>query len=325
MKRASIMSQHWDEYWQQGHLTSFGASFSGNYSGVLETIWHQDFKCLPDDFKVLDLATGNGALPLLLNQFFADTQKPGEVIGVDLAKINTDLAKLDLNNNIDVSLVSHVDCASLPYANNHFDQVISQFGLEYSDLTLSIPEAIRVLKPEGALSLVTHHSRSLVINRNRRILTLISRDETQRVFATMEALVAQMGTLIDAEDLRKVKQDPECERLRHELNQHISALVQFDEDALKDSELLAYVATLFQQGLFWSLEQKTTYLNFAKTQIVTLKERLSELIAASLDESALASLLARLNEYGAVLYSLSQIANEDGQILGWKIVINKTV
>ena len=319
------MSQHWDEYWQQGHLTSFGASFSGNYSGVLETIWDQDFKCLPDDFKVLDLATGNGALPLLLNQFFADTQKIGEVIGVDLAQINTDLAKIELNSNIKVSLVSQVDCASLPYDDNHFDQVISQFGLEYSELKFSIPEALRVLRPGGALSLVTHHSRSMVISRNRRILNVISREETQRVFTTMEALVTQMGTLSDAEDLKKIKQDPECERLRHELNQYISSLVQFDEDALKDSELLAYVATLFQQGLFWSLEQKMTYLKFAKTQIATLKERLSELIGASLDEPVLAGLMTKLNENGAGLCSLNQIVNEEGQILGWKIVINKTV
>lgn len=316
---------HWSEYWQQGHLTSFGDSFSGNYSGVLETVWHQDFKGLPDGFKVLDLATGNGALPLLLNQFFTGSQKTGEVIGVDLAQINTELAKVELNSNIEVSLVSHIDCASLPYADNLFDKVISQFGLEYSDLTISIPEALRVLKPRGTLSLVTHHSGSLVIRRNKQILTLICRDEIKALFATMEALVLQMGNLANGEDLKKVKQNPECERLRHALNQYISALAEFDEEALKDSELLGYVATIFQQGLFWSLEKKMAYLNFARTQITTLKERLSELVAASLDEVALSSLLAELIENGGALFSLSQIVSDEEQILGWKIMINKTV
>ncbi|CAM3902444.1 class I SAM-dependent methyltransferase [Shewanella aquimarina] len=318
------MSQHWDEYWQQGHLTSFGDSFSGNYSGVLETNWHHDFNDLPDNFKVLDLATGNGALPLLLNQFFKDSSRKGEVIGVDLAKISTKLDELVLNKQVDVSLVSNIDCSDLPFDDNSFDLVISQYGLEYSDLALSIPEALRVLRPGGRLSLVTHHSRSMIINRNRRILTLISQQVIARVFQTIDTLILQMGTLTNAEDVQRIKQNQECERLRHQLNQEISTLAQSDEGALKDSELLTYVATLFQQGLFWPLAKKQEYLAFARQQIDTLKDRLGELVEASLDELALSAMLANLIELGANLVSINQIEDHDGQVLGWKIVINKT-
>ncbi|MCG9737283.1 class I SAM-dependent methyltransferase [Shewanella insulae] len=317
------MSQHWDEYWQQGHLTSFGDSFTGNYSGILETIWHQDFKHLPDNFKVLDLATGNGALPLLLNQFFKDASKKGTVVGVDLAQINTDLSKLDLSEQVVVSLVSHVDCANLPYEDNSFDQVISQYGLEYSDLTHSIPEALRVLRPGRQLSLVTHHSRSMIINRNRRILALINQQATSDVFVTMGKLIEQMGSLTNGEDLQRIKQDAHCERLRGELNQSISLLAQTDEEALKDSELLTYVASLFQQGLFWPIEKKRQYLDFARTQIDTLRERLGELVQASIDELALSAMLANLIELGASLSSVKQIEDDNSQVLGWKIVINK--
>ncbi|ABO24345.1 class I SAM-dependent methyltransferase [Shewanella loihica] len=324
-KRASIMSHHWDEYWQQGHLTSFGDSFSGNYSGVLETNWHQDFNALADNFKVLDLATGNGALPLLLNQHFKGANKKGEVIGVDLAQINTKLDELVLNEQVRLSLLSHIDCSCLPFEDNSFDLVISQYGLEYSDLALSIPEAIRVLKPGGRLSLVTHHSRSMIINRNRRILNVVSQHSITKVFETMEALILKMGTLTNADDVQRIKQDIECERLRHQLNQEISTLARSDEEGLKDSELLTYVASLFQQGLFWPLAKKQQYLSFARQQIETLRDRLGELVEASLDELALSAMLANLIELGANLTSINQIEDNDGQILGWKIVINKTI
>ncbi|TVP15262.1 methyltransferase type 11 [Shewanella sp. KCT] len=324
-KRASIMSHHWDEYWLQGHLTSFGDSFSGNYSGVLETNWHQDFNALADNFKVLDLATGNGALPLLLNQHFKGANKKGEVIGVDLAQINTNLDALALNEEVRVSLLSHIDCSCLAFEDNSFDLVISQYGIEYSDLALSIPEAIRVLKPGGRLSLVTHHSRSMIINRNRRILNVVSQHSITKVFETMESLILQMGSLINAEDVQRIKQDTECERLRHQLNQEISTLAQSDEEGLKDSELLTYVASLFQQGLFWPLAKKQQYLIFARQQIETLRDRLGELVEASLDELALSAMLANLIELGVNLSSINQIEDNDGQILGWKIVINKTI
>ncbi|WP_258406090.1 class I SAM-dependent methyltransferase [Shewanella aegiceratis] len=319
------MSHHWDEYWQQGHLTSFGDSFSGNYSGVLETNWHQDFNALADNFKVLDLATGNGALPLLLNQHFKGANKKGEVIGVDLAQINTNLDELALNEQVRLSLLSHIDCSSLSFEDSSFDLVISQYGLEYSDLALSIPEAIRVLKPGGRLSLVTHHSRSMIINRNRRILNVVSQHSITKVFETIEALILKMGTLTNAEDVQRIKQDIECEQLRHQLNQEISTLAQSDEEGLKDSELLTYVASLFQQGLFWPLAKKQQYLAFARQQIETLRDRLGELVEASLDELALSAMLANLIELGANLSSINQIEDNAGQVLGWKIVINKTI
>ncbi|MCG9756622.1 hypothetical protein L1D40_15570 [Shewanella insulae] len=71
----------------------------------------------------------------------------------------------------------------------------------------------------------------------------------------MSKLIEQMGSLTNGEDLQRIKQDANFERLRGELNQSISLLAQTDEEALKDSELLTYVASLFQQGLFWPIEK----------------------------------------------------------------------
>lgn len=315
------MSSHWDEYWQQGHLTSFGDSFKGNYSGVLSTLWNTEFAKLKPNFKVLDVATGNGALPLLINQFFRDQQIGGHVDGVDLAQIATDLSTQQLNDEVTVSLISNINGNELPFEKGQYDLVMSQFGIEYSDLSRSIPEALRVLKTGGRFCVVTHHSRSMIINRNRDILALINDSAVDNVFSIITALVKRMGNMSNGDDLKRVKIDPEAERLRGELNTEISTLAKLNEAALKDCELLNYVATLFQQGLFWSVDKKLTYIEFASGQIASLKERLGELVNAALSEQKVADILASLSD--AALECIDTICDDEGKILAWKITLIK--
>lgn len=317
------MSQHWDEYWQQGHLTSFGDSFSGNYAGILKDIWFYEFESLPNQFEVLDIATGNGALPLLINHFFSTKDVSGHVDGIDLAKINTDLKHCELSKAVGITLTSNIDCNKLPFKNEKYDLVISQYGIEYSKLALSIPEALRVLKPGGHLSVVTHHHQSMIINRNRSILEIVSNEEAYRLFDVVIELVSAMGVISSAEDLARVKADSNCEGLRKELNQLISVLGTVDESALKDSEMLTYVATIFQKGLYWSLNKKLEYISFAIAQISALRQRLRELVDSALNEVDISNFLSMFLDGSASLEDILTLRDENNNILAWKITAVK--
>lgn len=317
------MNSHWSDYWEQGHLTSFGESFSSNYTGVLNEIWTLRFAELADNFKVLDLATGNGALPLMVSDYLKNRSVEGEVIGVDLAKIKTDINAFNLADNLNVKLLSNIDCSELPFEDGQFELVMSQFGIEYADLKKAIPEALRVLQSKGRLALVMHHENSLILNRNRRILSLIKSDEIENIFKLLSGIVDKMGEVKSKQDLDRAKQDESCEALRKHLNASIGVLVDRDEAALKDCELLNYVATLFKTGLFWNKNKKQNYIEFARQQLKTLDVRLSELADAAQSERSFSELMNLIPQHDASLELLSSVVDENKAILGWNLLITK--
>ena len=147
----------WSRYWAQGAEHSCGGSYSGRYGGVIAGFWHARMAALPAGTRVLDLATGNGALPRLLLDACPDA---GVVCdAVDLADVRPAwLASLPQAQR--ERLRFHGGCAaeSLPFGGGRFDLVISQYGLEYSELDRSLPELLRVLAPGGAVALVLHHN-----------------------------------------------------------------------------------------------------------------------------------------------------------------------
>ncbi|RTR34314.1 class I SAM-dependent methyltransferase [Shewanella atlantica] len=317
------MNNHWSDYWEQGHLTSFGESFTSNYTGVLNDIWTPRFAELTSDFKVLDIATGNGALPLMMSDYLKNRSVEGEVIGVDLANIKTDISSVKLAENLNIKLLSNIDCIKLPFEDGQFELVISQFGIEYANLKKAVPEALRVLRTKGRLALVMHHKNSLILRRNRRILSLIKSDEIEDIFNLLSGIVDKMGEVKSKQDLDRAKQDQSCEALRKQLNTSIGILAERDEEALKDCELLNYVATLFQTGLFWKMDKKQNYIEFARQQLKTLYVRLSELADAAQSESSLAEIINLISLHDASLDHLSSVIDENRDVLGWNLLITK--
>ena len=56
----------WSRYWAGNRVSACmqeaEGQFKGNYSGSISKYWQQFFNALPPNSKVLDLATGNGAV-----------------------------------------------------------------------------------------------------------------------------------------------------------------------------------------------------------------------------------------------------------------------
>ena len=147
----------WSRYWALGAGHSCGGSYEGGYGGAIARFWRERLSALPAAARVLDIATGNGALPRLL----LDACPHAAVVcdAVDLAAIQPAwLADLPAASRD--RLRFHGGCAaeSLPFDDGRFDLVISQYGLEYSDLGRSLPEVRRVLAPGGRVAFVMHHA-----------------------------------------------------------------------------------------------------------------------------------------------------------------------
>ncbi|MDD8059184.1 class I SAM-dependent methyltransferase [Shewanella metallivivens] len=317
------MNNHWSEYWQQGHTTSFGDALSGNYEGILKSIWQPIFSGLQDGFLAVDIGTGNGSLPLLIRESLEGSDIKGEVVGIDLAEVKLTEKNLAEQSNTAIKLLSNEASESLPFATGTVDLYTSQFGFEYSDIDLSLKEASRVLKDNGQFSLVFHHANSMIINRNRKILRLVEQPEAEQLVTCLSDITVAMGKVSSPNDIARIKQDLNCEKIRAQINRLIKHLVLFDEKAAQDCQLMMFVAQFFKDGLFWPVAKKQQFIEFIKLQMDTLKLRLRELLNASFDEAKLGQFISRFNQNLLSLIELKVLKNEQNEVLAWYLSAQK--
>lgn len=151
----------WSSFWEAGALHSCQGSFADDYAGAIGDFWQARFAHLSDQSRVLDIATGNGALPRLLWQR-EPALRPKQIDAVDLAAVAPRWWKPDVHTGI--AFHSGKRAEQLPFADASYDLVISQFGLEYATWPHALDEAIRVCQRDGQLAFVMHHADSVIVN-----------------------------------------------------------------------------------------------------------------------------------------------------------------
>src|SRR5690554_732843 len=140
----------WDEYWSgPGKSASTGCLSFGSQALHLtqNRIWSAFSQSLHRKAFVLDLATGDGAVLTMLHKERTDLK----LLGVDSA------AKLPPSPKA-IKLRSRVSLDKLPIASSSVDAVTSRFGFEYADSEQSVIEIARVLRRNGSVLLMLHHS-----------------------------------------------------------------------------------------------------------------------------------------------------------------------
>jgi SAM-dependent methyltransferase len=147
----------WSRYWARGVPHSCIGTYGDRYGGAIGAFWKAVFTGLPGQARLLDIATGNGALPRLL---LDHCRGPGVTCdAVDIATVHLPwLASVAPAERRRVRLHGGVDAGALPFADGTFDLAVSQYGLEYTDLERSVPELLRVLSPHGGIAMVLHHA-----------------------------------------------------------------------------------------------------------------------------------------------------------------------
>ena len=206
----------WSRYWAGGALHSCAGSFEGNYSGEVRGFWAMQALAWPVGTRVLDLATGNGPLPRLLREL-----RPGglEIDAVDLAQVRPAWFEA-LPDALRAGLRFHAGVAAeaLPFAAASMDQLISQFGLEYTDLSRSLPELGRVLRPGAGIGLVLHAADSLVVSQAREELAHLDWLHAAGLPEAARALCGPMARAASAEGRAALATDAAARRLRDGFN-----------------------------------------------------------------------------------------------------------
>ena len=307
-------NQHWNDYWSQGHKTSFGSAFTNCYEGVIKATWLQYFKTLKSNSKVLDLCTGNASL-LRIAKSCLNEDNNIHFTGVDYADINTSDGFAKLSN---INLMFNVNIEQLPFEADSFDYVISNFGIEYSNLNKSLAEASRVLIIGGKVELVCHCHDSTIIKSNADELAMLNLmlsegNVLDNLKALIKALVIREKNKLQASASEQDSYQAACqsaEKFRHKLNDKIAIIDNSFTKALHESEFLAFLKYLLSK----QCQDKETTLRAFKNSMQAHNSRLSAMINAALSMNQLTSVSELLKENGLSLLNIKDVVNEDGKI-----------
>lgn len=311
----------WTQYWATGAAHSLGQSPT-TYGGEIARFWIDTFAALPASARLLDIATGNGPLPRLM------LETPGRedlrCDAVDLAQVAPGWwQSADASTRERVRFHPGCDAARLPFETASIDLVMSQWGLEYTDLVRSLPELLRVLKPGGRVALVVHHRGGqpvrLAEEELRHLDWLSAPDGPLASARRMVPLLALAAT--DAGRAR-LRADPQASAQRDAYNAWMDAL---DEraagsicpDPLNEfADRVGEALTLARGGD----EAAAAHVIDAVTQAQPdARLRLVELVEHALDEAGVRTLAARLTRGP---FRLGELVAAD-TLLGWTLVIDR--
>ncbi len=308
----------WSAFWKAENPDSCLPEGADLASGIARA-WHSFFESLGPGSRILDLGTGNGSLASRAAAVGSTKQRPFTIEAVDLADIDPHRflpAKRDILS--DIRFRGRTAMESLPFGDGTFDAVVSQYGIEYSDLDRSIPEALRLLAPLGRLRLLLHAEDGVLAERCR----LQSRQARDILDSTLFADVVDLleklhaaeqggggpqthGQALSAVQVVKSTLDSLAERFGA------------DTDASLPGAVFAAVRRL--PDLRKSLVHGTLMATAAETRhlLEAQLQRLVAMQAAALDRQGMESLAARVGALGLRVRMQAAEADEGGRRLGW--------
>lgn len=145
----------WDSYWQDNRLYCAGPDADAEMAAALDAHWQQAMSACASGARILDLACGNGSVTLAVARAAGTAAKSVSIEGIDSADIDPKRHVPQYRDvTAEVKFLARTQMESLPFPNDSFDAVFSQFGLEFGQLEPACTELVRVLKPGGVVSIL---------------------------------------------------------------------------------------------------------------------------------------------------------------------------
>ncbi len=305
----------WTQFWKQGHSNTFGDFYKEGYQGAVKDWWMDICATVESGTQVLELRCGNAALlPGLLSA------------GAEVAYLGVDIAEVAIPEGIvpdlEKSLVTaklfpNTNLESLPPSIADVDLAVSVFGMEYSDLSKSMPEVYRALNTKGRLEAILHHRDSMVSRMSQRALEEFSLEDLE---ATWGHLSIINDALEDASAPKALKFNKKAEKARKKIN----ALC---DKYMRDTNLKTGNAFMFEQmshalKFFKVIRANTAerkqFIKELKLEALASKARHQQMVAVALDSRQIEEFKDKLFGVGFVRVACETIL-QGNEVLGWKI------
>jgi len=295
----------WSLYWSQDRLHSCVASDGDKDQEVLNQVWRDFAAKLAADSKVLDLATGNGAVPAALM-----LSRPDLLIdAVDHADIDPDQYLSGHDELKSVQFHGSVDINSMSFEGESFSALTSQFGIEYAGLSAATIAALEFLQAGGLISFVIHHSDSAIIKSSAK--KIIEIEQLLKEGGLIETLMLVLRDATTFAELESVGQD------------------YLQQDYLRTQQISGQVfAAIEEIGKLMTVDMPKA-LNLGATLRLRLESELQRLVQmadAAQSEADMTSYRSVLDSEGLEIEQIKPIYVDDSEaeyLLGWLVQASK--
>lgn len=314
----------WSRLWKTGALHSCARGIEGNYDGALGAFWRARFDVLHGGNRVVDIGTGNGALPLLAKACATERGVKLEIHGVDSAQIDPASSIAGGAERFSgISFHTGISADSLPFEEASVDLVTSQYAFEYMPRMQTLAELTRVTRAGGRVAFVMH-SRDSVISRvaNEQLQGCSYLFDQSDFFQLARSLIRLLSNARSAFDRAQLCADPKAEALRLAFNEAAQALMQMIEQ-LPRAEVLRRSAQCVGEAIRSTSTRPDAASALLEREIVSLQDehlRLLQLDNATMAPVDLRSLANTLAGVGFRDISLSPVDQTQDMRMGWALV-----
>jgi ubiquinone/menaquinone biosynthesis C-methylase UbiE len=292
----------WSRFWRDDNQSACTPD-ADTTDGLLQQEWRSFFSSLNDKASILDLGTGNGALAMMAVS--SKTEKMGnsrsfDVHGCDLAAIEPGLyVKSRAEDLAQIQFHAETAMEKLPFGDKTYDAVCGQYALEYSDVSKSVPELMRVLRSGGPLQFLLHDAAGALHQRNQlqwqQVQTLLQSDLVAGTRNMLTAVVAgesasQPGTLEEGMLAITGLKDI-IDRLANEFSS--------DTDPVLPESVFAAISRLAPLRHRHDVPQLMSLVDDIEQRMYAQSARLRAMLDAALDVDSLRRLSALFTSAGA--------------------------
>jgi ubiquinone/menaquinone biosynthesis C-methylase UbiE len=315
MQRRDDALWEWSVFWQSDQLDSCIPVNAPDDSDQLISTWREFFGALSAGARILDIGTGNGSVAAQAVAVSQEESKRFSIHGIDLAEIDPPqfvTSARDLLQEITFHPCTPME--KLPFADNHFDAVASQYALEYSQTDKSLAEAMRVLRARGHFRFLLHAQDGALKSRSqlqrRQAETILGSSLFVRLKDALENIVA-------AEQQRAPRVVTGAEEsiaaLKGVFDELERKFSQTENRSLVDN-LFAAVRRLPNLRRSYDLKTLLAMADDIRELLIAQAKRLQAMERAALDDVAAKELIKQLRINGATAVMLERAATGEGHI-----------
>lgn len=172
--KPTTTQEGWDTFWRSSADAAFSAA--GLHHPVVVAFWNKYFlqiKDLYDQPRIIDLASGSGAVVDRIHYGLGNNEQPITCVDVSQAAIDRLTEKYAGITGV------VADAENIPLSDAMFDIATSQFGIEYAGVG-AIPEACRLISDNGHIAFVMHHRDGAIYRDCSNNLAAIERTQESR-------------------------------------------------------------------------------------------------------------------------------------------------